>query len=275
MVYMKRIRTLKRGTRRLLSWNVNGLRATYRKGFEDTLKHSGAHIFALQETRVHRDQIPTNYLKTSMYGSVLAEAEKKGYSGVGTFFKNEPDEIHMGLGIEKFDREARFILTRHGKIWVANGYYPNGSGKNRDLSRVPFKLEFYEAVIEKLAPLHADNEALFVVGDFNTAHEEIDIARPKGNKKSSGFLQIERDSFQSFLDQGYVDTFRERCEDPHHYTWWSQRSGCRERNIGWRIDYVLASPAANALVSDAFILPKILGSDHCPIGVDFYSDALD
>lgn len=271
---MTRIRPLKRDTARLLSWNVNGLRATYRKGFADTLKNSAADIFALQETRVHADQIDESLLKTSIYSSVLAEAEKKGYSGVGTFFKTEPDETFIGLGVEKFDNEARFVLTRHGKIWVANGYFPNGSGKNRDLSRIPFKLEFYEEVLKRLKPLHDDGEAIFVVGDFNTAHEEIDIARPKGNKNSSGFLQIERDSFTSFLDHGYADTFRDRCKEPDHYSWWSQRSGCRDRNVGWRIDYILASPEADKLVSDAYILPNVLGSDHCPIGVDFSKDAL-
>lgn len=265
---MAPIRTKKRGSKRLLSWNVNGLRATYRKGFEATLKNSSADIFALQETRVRADQIDRSLLHTPQYSSVLAEAEKKGYSGVATYFRKKPDEIYMGLGEEKFDREARFILTRHDKIWIANGYFPNGSGKNRDLSRIPYKLEFYEAVLKRLQNLHQDGEAIFVVGDFNTAHMEIDIARPKSNKKSSGFTPVERESFSAFLDAGYSDTFRETCKAPDHYTWWSQRAGSRERNVGWRIDYVLASPKASEYVIDAYIMPNVLGSDHCPIGVD-------
>jgi exodeoxyribonuclease-3 len=159
-------------------------------------------------------------------------------------------------------------IARFGELTVANVYFPNGSGRDRDNSRIPFKLAFYRRLFDVLEERRASNAPVLVLGDFNTAHEEIDLARPKSNRKTSGFCPEEREELGRWLDAGWHDTFREREPGGGHYTWWSQRFGVRERNVGWRIDYVLASKSANERVKEAFIWPHVMGSDHCPLGVD-------
>lgn len=253
---------------RILSWNVNGIRACDRNGFRRKLRQLEADVFAVQEVRATTEQMPRALTHPRGFVANYVAAERKGYSGVGIISRSEPNELLSSLGVEEFDREGRFLAARFDKLVVASIYFPNGNGKNRDNSRVPFKLRFYDRVREVLNAYSSDGLKVVAVGDFNTAHHEIDLARPKQNKKTSGFLPNERAALQRWLDDGWVDTFRAQCSEPGQYTWWSQRFGIRAKNIGWRLDYVLANAAAAKQTSDAFILPKVKGSDHCPIGVE-------
>jgi len=198
----------------------------------------------------------------------FAAAQRPGYSGVAIFSRHEPDDVQTSLGEPRFDAEGRFILARFGRLRVASIYFPKGSGRERDNSRVPYKLDFYQAVFEEVQRLKRAGP-LLVMGDYNTAHTEIDLARPKSNTKNSGFLPEERAELGRWLEAGWADTFRRRHPDAEgHYTWWAQWGDARRNNVGWRIDYVLASPAADRRIRDAFIWPDVTGSDHCPVGVD-------
>ena len=253
---------------RIVSWNVNGLRACAKKGFLDVLDRSSADVVGVQEVRAFEDQLPDAVRSPEGWCTHFVPAERAGYSGVGLYSRTAPDQVEDSLGEPRFDVEGRYQLARFGKVVVVNAYFPKGSGKDRDNSRVPYKLDFYRAVFDRVERLRRRHR-VFVIGDWNTAHNEIDLARPKGNLKNSGFLPEERAEMDRWMAAGWVDTFRERHPDaPGHYTWWRQWGGAREKNVGWRIDYVLASPGAMRRVRDAFIWPHETGSDHCPVGVD-------
>ncbi len=253
---------------RLVSWNVNGLRACARKGFGRFLSKSRADVVALQEVRAFPEQLEAATRKPRGWHAAFSPAERPGYSGVAIFSRQPPDRVVDTLGEARFDAEGRFIVAHFGRLAVASVYFPKGSGRERDNSRVPYKLDFYAAVFERMQRLRRRGP-VYVVGDYNTAHEAIDLARPKTNQKSSGFLPEERAEMSRWLDAGWVDTFRaQHPQEVGHYTWWRQFGGARENNVGWRIDYVLASPSAARRVRDAFIWPDQLGSDHCPVGVD-------
>ena len=252
---------------RILSWNVNGLRACTRKGFRSFLADCGADVLALQEVRAFPEQLEDDVRAPEGWQAAFAPAERPGYSGVALYSRQAPDRIETELE-PRFDVEGRFIAAHFGRLVVASVYFPKGSGRERDNSRVPYKLDFYRAVFDRVERLRRRGP-VYVTGDYNTAHEAIDLARPKGNVKNSGFLPEERAEISRWLDAGWVDTFRARHPDaPGHYTWWRQFGGARERNVGWRIDYVLASPSADKRVQRAFIWPEATGSDHCPVGVD-------
>jgi exodeoxyribonuclease-3 len=253
---------------RIYSWNVNGIRSAVSKGLVDWLATSRAEIVGLQEVRAGLEAIPGELADLSDYHQHYVAATKKGYSGVGLLSRRKPEAIETSLGASHFDDEGRLQLARFGRLVVANGYFPNGSGKDRSNDRVPFKLDWYRALFERIEALRRDGLHVLVMGDFNTAHKEIDLARPKDNRKTSGFLPEECEELERWIAAGWVDTFRAFEPGPGHYSWWSQRFGVREKNIGWRIDYVLASPSAMAYVKHAFIEPHVKGSDHCPIGVD-------
>ena len=184
------------------------------------------------------------------------------------FARSLPDHVEIGLGDPSFDDEGRLLTARFGKLTIVNGYFPNGNGKARDLSRIPYKLAFYRALHTRLERALKDGERLLVLGDLNTAHEDIDLARPKENRASSGFRPEEREELARWMQAGWVDTFRHFEKGPGHYSWWAQRPGLREKNVGWRIDYVLASPGALPFVRKAEIHHKVKGSDHCPVSVD-------
>ncbi len=253
---------------RIMSWNVNGLRACARKGFLEVLAQSGADVVGVQEVRAFEPQLPAAVRSPKGWHTRFVAAERPGYSGVGLFSKAAPDRVEDSLGEPRFDVEGRYQLARFGKVVVVNAYFPKGSGKERDNSRVPYKLDFYRAVFDRVERLRR-RYRVFVIGDWNTAHNEIDLARPAGNRKSSGFLPEERAELDRWMEAGWIDTFRRLNPDaPGHYTWWRQWGGARERNVGWRIDYVLASPGAMRRVRDAFIWPHVAASDHCPVGVD-------
>lgn len=265
-----RVTTVVSANARILSWNVNGLRAAANRGFTRWLGRSGADIVGIQEVRAQLDDLPMSLTPGRLAGRWhvhYSAAERKGYSGVALFSRREPDSLDTSLA-RRFDCEGRLQIARFGRLVVVNGYFPNGNGKQRDNSRVPYKLAFYRALFNKLERLRRGGYRILVMGDFNTAHTEIDLARPKDNAKTSGFLPVERAELDRWIRAGWVDSFRRFQAGPGHYSWWSQRQGARERNVGWRIDYVLASPAAMRYVKRAFIQRRTKGSDHCPIGVD-------
>jgi len=253
---------------RVYSWNINGIRAATRKGLDDWIRGCGAEIIGLQEVRADLDAIPPEILRLDDYEHHYVAADRKGYSGVGLLSRRKPDRLDTSLGEDRFDTEGRLQIARFGRLIVANGYFPNGSGKNRSNDRVPYKLDWYRALFERLQKWRRAGYRVLVMGDYNTAHKEIDLARPKENRKTSGFLDEEREEFERWVRAGWIDTFREFESGAGHYTWWSQRFGVRAKNIGWRIDYILASPSAMPFVRNAFIEPDVQGSDHCPIGVD-------
>jgi exodeoxyribonuclease-3 len=255
-------------TVRILSWNVNGIRACAKKGLAKWLTRSRAEIVGLQEVRALPDQVPEELLKLKNWQLAMSPAQRKGYSGVALFSRRTPDRIDTDLGEDRFDIEGRVQIARYGRLAVANVYFPNGNGKDRDNSRVPYKLDFYRLLFDRLQGLRKSGARVIVMGDFNTAHKEIDLARPKTNRKTSGFLPEECEELDRWLKAGWVDTFRHFDPSPDHYTWWSQRFNVRAKNIGWRIDYVLASPAAMKFVKSASIRTNDQGSDHCPIGVE-------
>lgn len=253
---------------RVYSWNVNGIRSAVSKGLVDWLAATRAEIVGLQEVRAPQSEIPGELAALSDYHQHYVAATKKGYSGVGLLSRRKPEAIETSLGSSHFDDEGRLQLARFGRLVVANGYFPNGSGKDRSNDRVPFKLDWYRALFERIEALRRDGLHVLVMGDFNTAHKEIDLARPKENRKTSGFLPEECEELDRWIAAGWIDTFRTFEPGPGHYSWWSQRFGVRAKNIGWRIDYVLASPSAMDYVRSAFIEPHVMGSDHCPIGVE-------
>ena len=253
---------------RIVSWNVNGLRACVRKGFLDFLEASDADVVGIQELRALPSQLAPEVRSPPGWHTVFVPAERKGYSGVALFSREPPTRVEARLGIDEYDVEGRLLIASFGRLSVANVYFPKGSGKDRDNSRVPYKLGFYQALFDRLQIIRRRGP-VYVIGDYNTAHTELDLARPRTNNKTSGFLPEERAEMQRWIDAGWSDTFRRRHKgQTGHYTWWRQWGNARADNVGWRIDYVLASPSAQRRVTDAFIWPEVTGSDHCPVGVD-------
>jgi exodeoxyribonuclease-3 len=251
---------------KIASWNVNGLRALARKQVWEPFLAGGHHIVGLQEVRATAAQLGELAAPTGWPFRHVVEARKPGYSGVALFSRLQADACETSLG-KRFDPEGRLQIARFGRLAVANVYFPNGSGSDRSNDRVPYKLAFYRALFKKLQALRAEGLRVLVMGDFNTAHREIDLARPRDNKGTSGFLDEERAELERWLKRGFHDTFRRFEPGPGHYTWWTQRGDCRERNIGWRIDHVYACDAALPYVRGAAIHPDVTGSDHCPISV--------
>jgi exodeoxyribonuclease III len=261
---------------RIVSWNINGLRSAMGKGFSGWLADANADIVGLQEVRAGVDQA-TECLASvdKAWHHTFSAADKPGYSGVGLLSRTAPDRVVTSMKNRQFDSEGRMQIARFGRLTLVNVYFPNGSGTSRDNGRVPFKLAFYQRIFDMLESKMRRKEPILVIGDFNTAHREIDLARPKENQKTSGFLPEERAELDRWIRAGYIDTFRAFESGPGHYSWWSQRFGVRAKNIGWRIDYVLASPTAAKYVRRAFIDRHVMGSDHCPVGVDMDPAVVD
>ncbi len=257
---------------RILCWNVNGIRACVRKGLLAWLRRSRAEVVGLQEVRARRDQLPAELTRTRWH-IAMAPAQRPGYSGVAILSRQEPDEVLTELS-PRFDVEGRMIVARFGRLAICSAYFPKGDGPNRDLSRIPYKLDFYETLRSYLDTLRRSGLRVLCMGDFNTAHRPIDLARPKQNVENSGFRPEEREALDTWMRSGWIDTFRAFEPGGGHYTWWSQRYGVRERNVGWRIDQVLASHAAMRFVTGAFIQAEVLGSDHCPLGVNVDPSAM-
>ncbi|MFN2149509.1 MAG: exodeoxyribonuclease III [Anaerolineales bacterium] len=249
---------------RIYTWNVNGLRAAERKGFLDWLEQAQPDILCLQETKADPEQLSPELLAPSGYQTYWSSSERKGYSGVGLFTRLEPRRVESGLGIPRFDREGRTLIADYGSFVLISSYVPNGS---RDHSRVPFKMEYKEALLETCERLRAEGRRVIVCGDINTAHNEIDLARPGQNQNSTGFLPVERAWIDRFLALGYVDVFRELYPEREAYSWWAYWGKARERNVGWRLDYFFVSPDLIPHVEDTEIHSEIEGSDHCPVSL--------
>jgi len=250
---------------RIISWNVAGMRAVIKKGLWKFIEKDKADIYCFQEVKAKIEQIPHSIEEPSGYNFYLNSAEKVGYSGVGTYTKIEPKAVIMGDEDNDWDSEGRVLITKFDELTLLNVYFPNGK---RDRGRLKYKLDFYEHFLEYVNDLRKRGEKVIWCGDVNTAHKEIDLARPKDNEDASGFLPIERKWIDKVIDNGWVDTFRLINGDSVMYSWWSMRSGARKRNVGWRIDYVFVDEKLKSKVKKAFMLDEVTGSDHCPIGIE-------
>ena len=250
---------------KLYAWNVNGIRAAYKKGIMDWFNATQPDILGVQETKAHPEQLPDDLRNPDGYHVYWSSAEKKGYSGVGLYSKVEPKSVQLGLGIDKFDSEGRTIVAEYHDFTFITAYFPNGS---RDHSRVPFKMEYKTEFLKYCNKLRKKGKSVIFCGDINTAHNEIDLARPKSNHKTTGFLPIEREWMDKIVEEGYIDIYRDlNPEKEGAYSWWSMRSGARQRNVGWRIDMFYISPDLRDKVVTAEIHADVMGSDHCPISL--------
>ncbi|OYT29440.1 exodeoxyribonuclease III [Thermoplasmatales archaeon ex4572_165] len=250
---------------KIVSWNVNGVRAVEKKGFFEWFQKEKPDILCLQEIKAMSDQFPPHLKNTPGYHVFINPAERKGYSGVATYSKQQPHQIKNGFGIEKFDNEGRTIITEYDDFVLFNIYFPNGKQSEE---RLNYKLDFYNTFLDYADELKQQGKNIIVCGDFNTAHTPIDLSNPKANERSSGFLPVERAWIDTFIDHGYVDTFREYNKEPGHYSWWSYRTQARDRNVGWRLDYFFVNKEYLSKIKDAFILSNVIGSDHCPVGIE-------
>lgn len=250
---------------KILSYNVNGIRAAINKGFAEWLKEENPDIVCIQETKAQPDQIDNKLFEELGYHCYWFSAQKKGYSGVGILTKTKPDHVEIGMKIEKYDFEGRFIRADYGDLSVISVYHPSGS--SGDL-RQEFKMQWLEDFQGYINELKKERSKLIISGDYNICRLWIDIHNPKQNQKTSGFLPEERDWFQRFVEDGYVDTFRLHNDEPDNYSWWSYRAQARSKNKGWRIDYHMVTENIKDRVKTAFILPDALHSDHCPVGIE-------
>lgn len=245
---------------KLISWNVNGLRAVYKKGFEDIFKELDADIFCLQETKMQEGQLELDF---PGYRQFWCSAERKGYSGTAVFSKTEPLSVSYNLGVEEHDLEGRVITLEYENFYFVCVYTPNSGS---ELKRLDYRMEWDDAFREYLNKLDKIKPVV-VCGDLNVAHNEIDLKNPETNRRSAGFTDEEREKFTRLLDSGFADSFRFLYPDTVKYSWWSYRTKARARNAGWRIDYFLVSDRIKDKIGDSLILNEIEGSDHCPVGL--------
>jgi exodeoxyribonuclease-3 len=252
---------------KLVSWNVNGLRAVIKKDFFSSFDRLNSDVFAIQETKIQENQLTAEMKGITGYESFWSHASvKKGYSGVGTFTRIKPSRVNTSLGSSRFDQEGRLVELDFDDFIFFNVYFPNGQMSDE---RLQYKLDFYEAFFEYTDAYQKQGRSLIITGDYNTAHNEIDLKNPKANENTSGFLRIERDWLDRIVRNGYVDTFRHFFPHTEKYSWWTYRFKARERNIGWRIDYFFVTQdiIKKGWIKEAFIDNDIFGSDHCPIGL--------
>jgi exodeoxyribonuclease-3 len=251
---------------KIITWNVNGIRAALGRHALDWAFAQGPDALCLQEVKAREEQLDQEQRAQLQLPYVWNAAQRPGYSGVVTFYKEQPDEIVPGLGDEQFDVEGRVIQTFMAGCRLFNIYFPNGQ---RGQQRVDYKLEFYSHLLKLCDALHKKGENIVICGDFNTAHMPIDLKNPKANEKTSGFLPEEREWVQTFLNHGFVDVYRHLYPDKIQYTWWTYRLNARQRGIGWRLDYFLISENLLPRVKDVIIHENIMGSDHCPVELVF------
>lgn len=247
---------------KLISYNVNGIRAAINKGFVEWLKTENPDVIGIQELKAHINQIDPSVFTDLGYELHWFPAVKKGYSGVAIFTKIKPKSIKLGMGLDKYDDEGRLIQVDFGNFSFLSAYFP--SGTTGDI-RQDFKYEFLDDIYGYMQDLRRDHPNLILSGDYNICHKAIDIHNPVSNKNSSGFLPEERAWMDKFTESGFIDTFRYFNENPHQYTWWSYRANARAKNLGWRIDYHMATQEMQDKLKSAVILPDIIHSDHCPI----------
>jgi exodeoxyribonuclease-3 len=249
----------------IISWNVNGLRAVMKKDFIPWIKGENPDILCIQETKLQAETLDNEARNIEGYYSYFSFAEKKGYSGVATYSKEEAISVTHGIGIEKFDKEGRIVITEFKEFTLLNIYFPNGQMSE---DRLNYKMEFYDAILEYCNNEVSKGKKLLICGDYNTAHTPDDIKNAKANEKTSGFLPMEREWLDKFIANGYTDTFRYINPEMVKYSWWSYRFKARERNTGWRIDYHFVSNNLLDKVKGAEILNDVFGSDHCPITIE-------
>lgn len=250
---------------KIISWNVNGLRAINKKGFSKWLIKESPDILCVQEIKANEEQLPTKLRNIEGYKSYFASSCRKGLDGVGVYTKIEPESVQAGLGIKRFDKEGRVQIVDYADFVLFNVYFPNGKASNQ---RLKYKMDFYNAFLKYVDKVKNKGRNIIICGDVNTAHKEIDLARPGPNSGISGFLPKERAWIDKFIDRGYVDTFRMFDQQGENYTYWDYKSRARERNVGWRIDYFFVNKKFKKNVKDSCILPNVMGSDHCPIGLE-------
>ena len=251
---------------KLVSWNVNGLRAVIGKGFSEFFKEIDADVFCLQETKMQEEQIDDNIKNIfSDYNDYWNSAEKKGYSGTAVFSKRKPLNVSYGIGIEEHDKEGRVITLEYEKFYLVNCYTPNSK---RELERLDYRMVWEDEFRKYLLKLN-ETKPVIICGDLNVAHEEIDLKNPKTNRRNAGFTDEERGKMTELLNSGFTDTFRYLYpKKTDSYSWWSYMGKAREKNVGWRIDYFIVSDKIKDKIQDAIIYPEIYGSDHCPIGLE-------
>jgi exodeoxyribonuclease-3 len=264
---------------KILSWNVNGIRAVAKKGFLGYLYSQNPEILCLQETKAQTDQLTEELISPKGYGTYWNyPLEKKGYSGVAIYSKQQPLEIGKNLGIQEYDTEGRLLVAEYSQFILVNVYFPKGDVADSRIHRLKYKLGFYNTFLDFIDNIKARGKELVICGDFNTAHQSIDLARPKENQKVSGFLPEERAWMDKLVDHGFVDTFRRFNNEPGQYTWWDMKTKARERNIGWRLDYFFVTKNLVKYVTRAFIADNVKsiigvdGSDHCPVGITLKLD---
>ncbi len=250
---------------KIVSWNVNGIRACQRAGFLDWFAKQDADMVCVQETKAREEDLEEELLRPLGYHAFWHSAEKRGYSGVALFSKRRPRNVERGMGVRAFDREGRVIVAEFPGFVLINAYFPNSQ---HDHARLPHKLRFLRAMRRRMDELRASGRNVIVCGDYNIAHREIDLANPKSNKRNAGFLPQERRWMERTTRAGYLDCFRHFCDEPGHYTWWSYRAGVRERNVGWRLDLFLVNPELRRRLRRASHQTEVLGSDHCPIALE-------
>lgn len=254
-----------KGAKAMISWNVNGIRAVAKKGFVDIVKELSPDIFAVQETKAQPEQLSQELHEIDGYTSYWHSAVRKGYSGVAVYTRLKPIEVLYGIGDDTYDNEGRVLTLEFEDFYLINAYFPNAQ---HGLTRIDFKLSFNKT-LHRFATKLAKKKSVVICGDFNVAHKAIDLKNPESNQKNPGFTPEERAWMDRFTEAGFIDTFRKFDPNPGNYTWWSYRFNARARNIGWRIDYFCVDPRSEARVLGAAILKDIMGSDHCPVRLDF------
>ncbi|MBI4979712.1 MAG: exodeoxyribonuclease III [Spirochaetes bacterium] len=247
---------------KLISWNVNGIRAAYKKGILEWFAGEKPDVLCLQETKAHPEQLPEELIAVKGYQSFFSSAEKKGYSGTAVYTGEKPATVEYGFGKKEFDSEGRIIIASYDAFTLYNIYFPNGKASPE---RLKYKMSFYDAFLSHAEKRRKRGESIVICGDVNTAHTELDLARPKENEDSSGFLPEERAWIDTLIAAGYTDTFRMFEKKGGFYSWWDQKTRARDRNIGWRIDYFFVSNDLTGKVKKSYMLADVMGSDHCPV----------
>ncbi len=246
----------------MISWNVNGIRAVFKKGLADFIYKEEADMYCFQETKAKPEQIPPEFKEIGGYRTYFSSPARKGYSGVAVYTRIKPRKVSYELGVSRFDEEGRVLILDFEDYVLLNVYFPNGGASP---ARLEYKMDFYDHFLRFIDKLRDEGKKVIFCGDINTAHKEIDLARPKANEKNTGFLPQERAWIDKVVRSGYLDTFRLFNSEGGQYSWWDYKTRARERNVGWRLDYFFVSEELKSNLMDSYILSNVMGSDHCPV----------